>query len=93
MCIICAKKRGVDMPDSNTIRNMFRHNPHGSGFMYARDGIVHIEKGFMTEKEFADITAQLEKLGVENPATFFENPVPSHYEAVAQRYGIVHQTF
>ena len=26
------------------------------------------------EKEFADITAQLEKLGVENPANFFEHP-------------------
>ena len=26
------------------------------------------------EKEFAEITAQLEKLGVENPASFFENP-------------------
>ena len=26
------------------------------------------------EKEFADITKQLEKLGIENPATFFENP-------------------
>ncbi|MCR5285096.1 MAG: adenylosuccinate lyase [Treponema sp.] len=26
------------------------------------------------EKEFKDITAQLEKLGVENPAQFFENP-------------------
>ena len=26
------------------------------------------------EKEFADITAQLEKLGIENPANFFENP-------------------
>ena len=25
-------------------------------------------------KEFADITAQLEKLGIENPANFFENP-------------------
>ena len=26
------------------------------------------------EKEYKDITAQLEKLGVENPANFFENP-------------------
>lgn len=26
------------------------------------------------EKEFKDITAQLEKLGIENPAQFFENP-------------------
>lgn len=26
------------------------------------------------EKEYADITAQLEKLGVENPANFFEHP-------------------
>ena len=26
------------------------------------------------EKEFADITNQLEKLGIENPSLFFENP-------------------
>ena len=26
------------------------------------------------EKEYKDITAQLEKLGVENPANFFEHP-------------------
>ncbi len=26
------------------------------------------------EKEFSDITAQLEKLGIENPSMFFEHP-------------------
>ena len=27
---------------------MFSRNPHGAGYMYARDGKVHIRKGFMS---------------------------------------------
>ena len=29
MCITCVSKSGVRQPDENTIRTMFRHNPHG----------------------------------------------------------------
>ena len=47
MCIICVSKSGVRQPDENTIRTMFRHNPHGAGYMVARDGRVIIHKGFM----------------------------------------------
>ncbi len=31
---------------------MFRHNPHGAGYMYARGGKVTIHKGFMNLKEY-----------------------------------------
>ncbi len=34
-------------PDDITLRTMFHHNPHGAGYMYARDGKVTIHKGFM----------------------------------------------
>ena len=47
MCIICVSPENVRQPDRNTIANMFCRNPHGAGYMFARDGKVHIRKGFM----------------------------------------------
>ena len=52
MCIICVSKSGVQQPTDNTIRAMFRRNPHGAGYMYARDGKVTIHKGFMNIEDF-----------------------------------------
>lgn len=52
MCIICVSKSGVQQPNDNTIRTMFRRNPHGAGYMYARDGMVTIHKGFMNVQDF-----------------------------------------
>ncbi len=45
MCVIAYKTRGEHLSD-NMIRLMFRANPHGAGFMYAKDGKVFFEKGF-----------------------------------------------
>ena len=47
MCIICVSPENVRQPDTSTITNMFCHNPHGACYMFARDGRVHIRKGFM----------------------------------------------
>ena len=47
MGIICVSPEHVRQPDRNTIANMFSRNPHGAGYMFARDGKVHIRKGFM----------------------------------------------
>ena len=47
MCIICVSPQNVRQPDKATIAAMFDHNPHGAGYMFARDGKVHIRKGFM----------------------------------------------
>ena len=47
MCIICVSKSGICQPDESTIRTMFHRNPHGAGYMFARDGWVTIHKGFM----------------------------------------------
>lgn len=52
MCIICVSKSGVQQPTDSTIRAMFRRNPHGAGYMYARDGKVTIHKGFMNIEDF-----------------------------------------
>lgn len=52
MCIICVSKSGIQQPSESAIRAMFRRNPHGAGYMFARDGKVTIHKGFMNPKEY-----------------------------------------
>ena len=54
MCIICVSPTGVRQPNYTTIRTMFRNNPHGAGYMFARDGKVHISKGYMNIDSFLD---------------------------------------
>lgn len=70
MCIIAAKPAGVKMPSDETIRNMWYANPDGAGIMYALEGKVRIEKGFMKltalESRLAEIrkTVNLDETGV-----------------------------
>ena len=52
MCVICASPAGVRQPSISEIKSMFRLNPHGAGYMYARDGKVIIHKGYMDMIEF-----------------------------------------
>lgn len=47
MCIICASPKGIPQPTTDRIKTMFDRNPHGAGYMVARDGKVTIHKGFM----------------------------------------------
>lgn len=62
MCVIAAKRAGVDFPSDQYIENMWFKNPDGAGFMYAKDGQVYIEKGFM---KYLDFTDRIEKLSEE----------------------------
>lgn len=52
MCIICVSPKGTRQPNITTIRTMFKRNPDGAGYMFARDGKVHISKGYMNVDEF-----------------------------------------
>lgn len=52
MCIICVSPAGVKQPNVKTLRTMFNRNPHGAGYMFARDGKVTIHKGFMDFDDF-----------------------------------------
>lgn len=61
MCIIAAKPAGISMPDTDRITNMWTRNSDGAGFMYAKDGKVYIEKGFMKLNELLDRIKQLGK--------------------------------
>lgn len=47
MCIICASPIGSAQPTRQQIKTMFNNNPHGAGYMTARNGRVEIHKGFM----------------------------------------------
>ena len=76
MCIICVSPQGVRQPDTQTIRTMFLRNPHGAGYMYTRNGKVHIRKGFM------NLTALSNALKQEH---FTENdPVVYHFRISTQ---------
>ena len=61
MCIIAAKPAGIKMPAIKTIENMWYRNHDGAGFMYAHDGAVHIEKGFMKLADFKSALAQVKE--------------------------------
>ena len=52
MCIIAVSKKGVRQPTLEQLHNMYENNPDGAGFMYAREGQVHIHKGFMVWEDF-----------------------------------------
>ncbi len=53
MCIICASAAGVPQPSMDALRRMFTNNPHGAGYMVARDGHVEISKGYMDWASFS----------------------------------------
>lgn len=61
MCIIACKPIGIDMPDAETITNMWYSNPDGAGFMYNHDGRVHIEKGYMSLDKYLEAINRLSK--------------------------------
>ena len=52
MCIICVSPARTRQPSIFQIKTMFMNNPHGAGYMFAREGRVHIHKGFMDIDSF-----------------------------------------
>lgn len=54
MCIICISPTKIKQPSDKTLKTMFLGNPHGAGYMYAREGQVHIRKGFMDIASFLE---------------------------------------
>ena len=61
MCIIVIKPAGVNLPAMSTLENCWYNNNDGAGFMYAAGGTVHIQKGYMTLKDFKAALNQLKK--------------------------------
>ena len=61
MCIIVIKPAGIKLPAMNTLENCWYNNNDGAGLMYAAGGTVHIEKGFMSLKDFKAALKRLKK--------------------------------
>ena len=61
MCIIVAKKKGINIPNEETLRECFNRNSDGAGLMYVKDGKIHIEKGYMTFAAFIERLSNLNK--------------------------------
>lgn len=61
MCIIAIKNSGVEFPNDSTIENMWDNNSDGAGLMWAEDGRVKIQKGFMKYEEFSTFIDQWKK--------------------------------
>ncbi len=51
MCIIAAKPSGVSLLPE-VVESMWYNNDDGAGFMYAENGKLYVEKGFMTLDDF-----------------------------------------
>lgn len=54
MCIIVAIPRKTPFPTVETMKECFRRNPDGAGFMYADGKSVQIRKGFMKFDDFVN---------------------------------------
>ncbi len=81
MCIIAIKPAGIDTPAMTTIENMWHNNNDGAGLMYAKDGNVHIEKGFMTLEDFKKALKRLEKtIDVVNAPVVLHFRITTHGE-------------
>lgn len=52
MCVIIASPTGARLPDQAELREAWLRNPHGAGYMVARNNRVEIHKGFMVWPDF-----------------------------------------
>lgn len=71
MCVAIVKPPNVDFPEK-LFEAAWRKNPHGGGFMYARDGRVVVEKGFMALKDMMESYKKHEP-------SFGDSPVVLHF--------------
>lgn len=61
MCIIVAVPAGIEIPSDETLKQCFRSNSDGAGFMWSDGKRVNIRKGFMTWESFkAALDAELD---------------------------------
>lgn len=62
MCIIVAKRKGIELPTKEILKNCFNYNSDGAGIMFNDGNQVFIEKGFM---DFNSFYSRLEALDEE----------------------------
>ena len=61
MCIIVAKRKGIELPTKEILKNCFNYNSDGAGIMFNDGNQVFIEKGFMDFNSFYSRLEALDK--------------------------------
>ena len=61
MCIIVAKRKGIELPTKEILKNCFNYNSEGAGIMFNDGNQVFIEKGFMDFNSFYSRLEALDK--------------------------------
>ena len=61
MCIIVAKRKGLELPTKEILKNCFNYNSDGAGIMFNDGKQVFIEKGFMDFNSFYSRLEALDK--------------------------------
>lgn len=79
MCIICAKKSGVEMPSLETMRIMWNNNDDGAGIMWNENNKVCIRKGFMKFEDFKDFVEELSnRIDIVNTSVVMHFRITTH---------------
>ena len=52
MCVIVSKEKNKNLPSMDDLKNCFKRNDDGAGFLYTDNGRVVIDKGYMTYKNY-----------------------------------------
>lgn len=61
MCIIVAKKKGLELPKKEILKSCFDYNSDGAGIMFNDGKQVFIEKGFMDFNSFYSRLMEIDK--------------------------------
>ena len=61
MCIIVSKKKGLELPTKEILRNCFNYNSDGAEIMFNDGKQVFIEKGFMDFNSFYSRLMEIDK--------------------------------
>ena len=68
MCIVVYKPKNIEMPNEETLKECFRCNRDGAGYMFPEDGKVQIKKGFMSFDALnTSLQADYQRLGSATP--------------------------
>lgn len=86
MCIIVAKKSGVEFPSNEILENCFRYNSDGAGVMFADNGEVQAIKGLQTEKAFFSVYEKIKRKYGKETAFCFHFRIGTHGEKKSPHY-------
>ena len=82
MCVICYKPKGLLLPSRNDLKQCFKTNPDGAGYMFPYDNKVIIHKGFMTYDELEkDLNDTFKSLGLKDVKNI---PIVLHFRISTQ---------